>query len=239
MAIIEWDAVEDRLYSTGIDRVALYKKNASSTHATKFDLAAAWSGVTAVNESPSGAEVTKQYADNIDYLALTSKEEFALTLEAFFSPEEFDECDGMANLSGLKIHQVPRVPFCLAYRTLVGTYEEEAGTGLKYEYHLVYNCRAGVASRDHATVNDSPEAGTFSWEISTTSEKLSLTGATSGFKPSAHVIIRVHEDETAWANKIAALENVLFGATYDSETGEVTALTGYMPSLDELATALA
>ena len=189
--LIEWDKSGEKQYQTGIDRVALYHlyevtNTATSAVSKQFRLVAAWNGVSALNESPSGAESNKIYADNLEYLNLISNEELSVTLEAYTSPEKFDECDGMANLSGLKIHGVSRRPFALAYRVLKGNDENEAnGENYGYEYHLLYNCKAGVASRDNATVNDSPEAGTFSWEIST--EKVEV----DGMSPTSHVIIDI------------------------------------------------
>lgn len=157
-------------YSTGVDRVALYVGG----HAI------AWNGVTAVNEAPSGAESNKIYADNGEYLNLISNEEFGATIEAYQKPDDFDQCEGIkpidSNKLYIKVCQQPRAEFAFAYRTLDGDAATEAGTGKNYTYHVVYKCKAGVSAKDHATVNDSPEAATNSWEISTTKAKYTVNG---------------------------------------------------------------
>lgn len=171
---LTWDAVGQHYYSTGIDGVALYVWDTDKDPGTAatprgwFGAPVAWSGVTAVNESPSGAESNKQYADNIEYLNLISKEEFGATIECFQTPEEFDECDGCASLSigGLKLHAQTRKNFGLVYRVQKGSDTVEAGK-LGYVYHIIYGCKAAPSSRDNATVNESPEAQTLSYELST------------------------------------------------------------------------
>lgn len=175
MANIFWDAQGEHTYFTGIDGVALfvwddsvYEDHEGNT-VPWYGNGAAWSGVTAINESPSGAESNKLYADNIEYLNLLSKEEFGLTLECYQVPEEFDECDGISAVGALRAHGQVRKPFCLIYRIQEGTDTDPAGaTDLDYVYHIVYGCKASPSSRDFATVNDSPEAQTFSYEINTT-----------------------------------------------------------------------
>lgn len=199
----------------------------SATDKDLFLLVAAWDGVTALNENPSGAEVTKQYADNIHYFSLVSKEEFALTLEAFYSPEEFDECDGSAtNLpNGMIIHGQSRAQFALVYRVLKGDNAHTAGYQNMYEYHIVYNCRSSVAGRDNSTINDSPEAGSFSWEISTI--KPGAADMPSGFEPTAHFYIDAEGLTTGAGSQLEKLENYLFGATYSD--GEIATVTGKLP----------
>ena len=175
--IISWDEAGKRNYNTGVDMVALFVKNG-----TTYGKPVAFNGVTAVNESPSGAESNKIYADNHEYLNLISKEEFACTLEAYAKPLEFDSCEGIkcgskAGHEYIKYTQQPRSKFGLAYRTLIGNDTTAAEANIitdsssvsnkNFIIHLVYECSAGVSSKDHATVNDSPEAATFSWEIST------------------------------------------------------------------------
>lgn len=166
----KWHGVGDKRYQTGVDRVALYVKKNGTYGGPKF-----WNGVTAINEAPSGAEPTKLYADNINYLTLTSKEEFGLTLECYCTPEAFDDCDGTTNLlngsdaTGMKIHGTARCEFGLVWRTLTGADNiDEPGAGKNFVYHIVYGCKASPSSRDNATVNDSPEAQNPSYEISTT-----------------------------------------------------------------------
>lgn len=162
--MLQWNLNQNKKYSTGIDHVTLFKEGKNPV---------AWDGVTAVNESPSGAEVTKIYADNIHYLSLISKEEFACTIECYSTPEAFNECNGLAKLSSSGIGAFifataqARKSFTLAYRVANGDGNTEATNG-SYTYHFVFGCKAGVSSRDHATINDSPEAATLSYEISTT-----------------------------------------------------------------------
>lgn len=188
MPKITWDEAGQHWYQTGIDKVALYKWGivtpATETAPAVYGYTApvAWNGVTAINESPSGAESNKIYADNNQYLNLISAEEFSLTLEAYQSPEEFDECDGEAGdfstITGLtnvkiKAHAARRVKFALAYRVLKGNDNDAADASLVagasngFVYHIVYGCTAAPSSRDNSTVNDSPEAVTLSWEINT------------------------------------------------------------------------
>lgn len=180
---IVWDAAGQHWYYTGVDKVALYKWGnigTSQSPAYGYGVPIAWNGVTAVNESPSGAESNKIFADNNQYLNLISAEEFALTLEAYQSPEEFDECDGEASvpssvLTGInvKAHAARRVKFAIAWRVLKGNDSDTADTSIptggsnRFVYHIAYGCTAAPSSRDNSTVNDSPEAVTLSWEINT------------------------------------------------------------------------
>jgi hypothetical protein len=176
MANIFWDAQGEHTYFTGIDGVALFvwdndvfESDYDHDIVPWYGKGAAWSGVTAINESPSGAESNKLYADNIEYLNLLSKEEFGLTLECYQVPEVFDECDGISAVGALRAHGQVRKQFCLIYRIQEGTDTDPAGaTDKDYVYHIVYGCKASPSSRDFATVNDSPEAQTFSYEINTT-----------------------------------------------------------------------
>ena len=174
---VNWDNAGDHFFYTGIDGVAFYVEDGNGW----YGAANPWSGVTAVNESPSGAESNKQYADNIEYLNLISKEEFALTLEAFQVPEAFDACDGISSINGMLVRGQRRKSFGLVYRVKKGSDAVDAGgavnadygvanvgSGEGYVYHIVYGCRATPSSRDFGTVNDSPEAVTFSYEINTT-----------------------------------------------------------------------
>ena len=160
-----WDLDGERYYNTGIDRVALYRKNVSGSG---YETGVAWSGVSSVEESPSGAESTKIYADNITYLDLTSKEEFGFTITAYSSPKEFDECDGSASPAGLpflKVTQQSRRRFGFVYRTNIGN--DTMGNDFAYEYHIVYNAKASVSGKTRSTINDSPEAAELSWECTT------------------------------------------------------------------------
>lgn len=210
MALIAWDDMDDREYSTGIDMVALYLEDKAPTP---------WEGVTAINESPSGAESNKIYANNLEYLNLLSKEEFGFTIEAYCSPEEFDACDGMEAIgtgSKVKIHGRKREKFALAYRVLLGNANDMADNDIattNCEYHIVYGCRAGVASRDNSTINESPEAGSFSWEISTEPEALTDTEkSTYSLRETAHIIIRCNG---MTSTQLSALQDALYGTTIE------------------------
>lgn len=193
-----WDQAGQHLYETGISKGVLYPQSSSGT----YPLGVAWNGLTAVTESPSGAEPTALYADDIKYLNILSAEEFAATIEAYTYPDEFAECDGSAELiAGVSIGQQPRKAFGLAYRTLVGN--DTDGNDHGYKLHIIYGALAAPSEKGYATVNDSPEAITFSWEVSTT--PVNVTGK----KPTATVVI----DSTKVATeKLAALEKVLYGS---------------------------
>lgn len=201
MSMLEWDKTGERQYTTGVDKVVLYVQSAGA-----YPNGVAWNGVTAITESPSGAEPTPLYADNIKYLNLISAEELALTIEAYMSPEEFDRCDGSASVAkGVTIGQQDRKQFGLAYRTIIGN--DVDGNNHGYALHLVYGCMAAPSERANNTINDSPEAATLSWEVSTTPVNV------TGFKPTASLEIKSTEADPT---KLAALEAVLFGGT-DSE----------------------
>lgn len=201
MAALVWDKIGERFYETGVSNVALYLQDEQG----EYPEGVAWNGVTAVTESPSGAEPTALYADNIKYLNLLSPEEFALTLEAYTYPDAFDECQGVrALIPGVKVGQQPHVPFGLAYITQKGN--DTAGSSYGEIIHLVYNCLAAPTERAHNTINDSPEAITLSWEISTTPV------AIAGMAASAHITIDTTTTDLT-ATQIAALKKVLFGDT--------------------------
>ncbi len=196
MSKIVWDAIGERRYETGVDHGVLYKYANNA-----FGNGVAWNGLTAVNESPSGAEPSPLYADNIKYLNLMSAEEYAATVEAYTYPDEFEECDGSAVIAdGVYIGQQPRKLFGLCYRTLIGN--DVLGTEKGYKLHLIYNCLASPSERSHATVNDSPEATTLSWSLSTTPV------AVNGFKPTACVTV---DSTKTPEGKLADLEAILYG----------------------------
>lgn len=214
MAMLVWDKTGERYYETGVDKVALYVQENGT-----YPKGVAWNGVTAITESPSGAEPTPLYADNIKYLNLISAEELALSIEAYQSPEEFDVCDGTASpVAGLNIGQQDRKTFGLAYRTLIGN--DTDGNNHGYALHLVYGCLAAPSEKAHNTVNDSPEATTLSWEVSTTPV------AVTGFKPTSSLEINSTKVDKS---KLAALEAMLFGSA-DSEAS--------LPMPDEVITML-
>lgn len=198
MARLEWDADSKRLYEVGVDRGVLYPRNAEDG---KYGAGVAWNGLTGVTESPSGAEPTDLYADNIKYLSMRSAETFGATIEAYTYPPEFEPCDGSASLTeGVSIGQQDRVPFGLSYRTLVGN--DAKGQGYGYKIHVIYGCTASPSEKPYQTVNDSPEAITFSWEVNATPVNV------TGFKPTACVVI----DSTKVASeKLQKLEAALYG----------------------------
>ena len=196
MAKLVWDAVGDRLYETGVRQGVLYPMSNGT-----YPKGVAWNGLTAITESPSGAEPTPLYADDIKYLNLLSAEEFAATVEAYTYPDEFAECDGSATLSaGVTIGQQPRKTFGLCYRTVLGNDTENDNHG--YKLHIIYGAMAAPSEKAYASINDSPEAITFSWELSTTPVNV------TGFKPTASITI----DSTKVAEgKMVALEKILYG----------------------------
>lgn len=201
MSKIIWDKAGEHFYETGVDRGVLYP-----TLNGAYQKGVAWNGLTSVSESPSGAESTAQYADNIKYLNLISAEEFGATVEAFTYPDEFAACDGSAEpVPGVMIGQQTRRPFGLTYRTLLGN--DLSGTEYGYKIHLIYGCTAAPSERAYATVNDSPEAITFSWSITTTPVEV------PGFKPTASLII---DSTKVSADTLAKLEDILYG-TSDTE----------------------
>lgn len=203
MAKIEWDKVGERFYETGVDRGVLYPQ---SDEGTGYGNGVAWNGLTSVTESPSGAEATPQYADNIKYLNLISAEEFGATIEAYTYPEEFGRCDGTAELQpGVVIGQQNRKPFALSYRTFKGNDTQNTDHG--YKIHIIYGATAAPSEKAFATVNDSPEAITFSWELTTNPV------AVPGHKPTACITI---DSTKVDATKLKQLEAALYG----SETEE-------------------
>ena len=202
MAKLVWDAIGEHKYETGVDHVALYKPNAQK----KYVGGVAWNGVSSISESPSGADSNPIYADNIKYLDLRSAEEFGATIECYTYPPEFAECNGEAIVtSGVVIGQQSRKTFGLAYRSIVGN--DLQGNDYAYKLHLIYGATASPSEKQYSTVNDSPEAGTFSFELTTTPISV------QGYKNTASVTIdtSLFTDKT----KITALENKLFGTEQD------------------------
>lgn len=196
MSKLTWDRVGERLYETGVDRGVLYRFSNN-----EFTNGVAWNGLTAVNESPSGAEATAVYADNVKYLNLLSAEQYGATIEAYAFPEEFQECDGANNgIRGLAIRQQRRKLFGFSYRTLIGN--DVQGVDYGYKIHLVYNCLASPSGKDHSTTNDSPEATTLSWELSTTSVTI-----TNG-KPTCILEI---DSSKCDEDSLRVLEEILYG----------------------------
>lgn len=197
MSKLKWDQIGERLYETGVDKVVLFPMESTGQYGTGV----AWNGISAVNESPSGAEPTALYANNGKYLNLISNEDFAATIEAFTYPDEFEECDGSKEIApGVVIGQQKRKVFGLAYRTLLGN--DVDGNDHGYKLHLVYGCLAAPSENNHSTVNDSPEAGTMSWSVSTTPVEV------ADAKPTATVTIDSTKADKA---KLKKLEDMLYG----------------------------
>ena len=202
---LKWDETGERLYETGVKNGVLYVYD---TENNKYGDGVAWNGLTAVTESPSGAEATALYADDIKYLNLMSAEEFGGTIEAYMYPDEFKPCNGEIDLDGMTISAQTRKTFGLCYRTTLGN--DTMGNEYGYKIHLVYGALAAVSEKAYATINDSPEAITFSWEFTTTPVAVTIDGVE--YKPTACITIdsTKFSDETAKAN-LAALEKALYG----------------------------
>ena len=213
MAKLVWDATGERKYETGVRNGVLYVMGEGGT----YPKGVAWNGLTAVTESPSGAEATALYADDTKYLNLISAEEFGATIEAYTYPDEFAECDGSATLAaGVTIGQQPRKTFGMSYRTVYGNDVNNESYG--YKLHLIYGAVAAPSEKAYATINDSPEAITFSWELTTTPVNV------TGFKPTACLTI---DSTKVNKEKLTALEDILYG-TQEAEAR--------LPLPDEIAT---
>lgn len=197
MAKLQWDEVGKRFYETGVDRGVLYLPNEQG----KYTKGVAWNGLTAVNQQPEGGEDNPQYADNIEYLNLTSAEKFKATIEAYTYPVEFEECDGTRSVAnGVIIGQQTRKPFGFSYRTLIGN--DTQGTDHGYKIHLIYGAKAAPTEKSYSTVNDSPEAITFSWSVSASAVPV------PGFKPTAIITIDSREISK---EGLAKLEEAIYG----------------------------
>lgn len=200
---ITWHDSGTRKYEVGVEKGVLYPISDAGAYTTGV----AWNGLSAVNESPSGAEETKVYADNIKYLGLMSAEEYAATIEAYYYPDEFAACNGEADLvDGVSIGQQARKKFGFSYVTKLGN--EVQGENYGYILHLVYGCVASPSERNHQTINDSPEASTMSWEVSTTPVEVGTINGVS-YKPTATVNI---DSTKVNAAKLTALEGILYGS---------------------------
>lgn len=218
MSVIEWDKTGERKYETGVDRGVLYIPNALGV----YDNGYGWNGLVSVTESPSGAEATPQYADNMKYLNLKSAEEFGGTIEAFTYPDEFGQCDGTAEPEpGVFLGQQGRKSFGMSYRSKVGT-DLNADAG--YKIHLLYGADAAPSEKAYTTVNDSPEATTFSWEVTTTPTAVGTIGGVD-YKPTSSLVI---DSTKVDADSLAALEEMLYGTAGSDPTlptpAEVVAL---------------
>ena len=201
MSKLVWDQTGERLYETGVKKGVLYVQDSGGT----YPKGVVWNGLTTVTESPSGAEATPLYADDIKYLNLMSTEELGGTIEAYTYPDEFAECDGSASIAtGVLIGQQPRKTFGMAYTTTLGNDVDSNAHG--YKLHLIYGALASPSEKSYSTINDSPEAITFSWEFSTTPVNV------AGFKPTANIVI---DSTKVTPEKLTALEKILYG---DNET---------------------
>lgn len=219
MSKLTWDKTGERLYETGVKQAALYVQEGGA-----YPKGVAWNGITAVTESPSGAEATALYADDTKYLSLVSAEEFGATIEAYMYPDEFAECDGSASIAtGVSIGQQKRKVFGLAYKTTLGNDVDNNDYG--YKLHLIYGALAAPSEKAYATINDSPEAITFSWEVTTTPVSV------AGCKPTALVTI---DSTKADKKKLASLEEILYGK--DPTTPEAhDGVEPRLPLPDEIA----
>lgn len=197
MAKLVWDQSGQKFFETGISNGVLYVSDGQGG----YSKGVAWNGLISVAENPSGAESNPVYADNIKYLNIISAEEFGATIEAYTYPDEFMECDGSAQvIAGVNIGQQARKSFGISYRTRVGN--DVAGDNLGYKIHVIYNCQAAPSGKTYSTVNESPEAITFSWEVTTTPVPV------EGFRPTATVVF---DSTKLAAEKMAAVENALYG----------------------------
>lgn len=222
MSKLVWDKTGERLYETGVEKGVLYPFKEGA-----YSGGVVWNGLTSVSESPSGGEPTALYADDIKYLELMSTEEFGATIEAYMYPDEFMPCDGSAEISkGVVIGQQKRSTFGLSYVTKIGN--DTDGSDYGYKIHLIYGAKAKPSEKGYETINDSPDAITLSWEISTTPVEVSA----KGFKPTASVTI---DSTKVKADELAALEKILYG-TDAGPSGTPAATEPRLPLPDELAT---
>lgn len=223
---LEWDKSGERIYETGTKRGVLYPKTAAGAYGNGV----AWNGLTAVSESPSGAEETALYADDIKYLSLRSAEEFGATIEAYTYPDEWAECDGSAALApGLYIGQQVRRGFGLSYRTVLGN--DSVGENYGYKLHIIYNAMASPSEKSYATINDSPEAITFSWELTTTPVSFG-----DNLKPSATLTI---DSTKIDPDILAAIEDKLYGTENTDpmlpEPSQIIEMVAAAPTYTEVA----
>lgn len=197
MSKLVWDQAGQKLYENGVDQGVLFVQSANGT----YQSGVAWNGLTAVNQSPSGGDANPLYADNIKYLDLRSAEDFGATVEAYTYPDEFAVCDGSAEIApGVMAGQQARRSFGFSYRTLIGNDTEGDAHG--YKIHIIYNATVSPSEKSYGTVNDSPDAINFSWELTTTPI------AVTGFKPTAHIEI---DSTKVDSTKLTTLENLLYG----------------------------
>lgn len=222
MSRIKWDQVGERFFEAGVSQCVLYPQN---TITGLYPLGVAWNGITAINESPSGAEASPYYADNAKYLNIMGAEDFGATVEAYTYPDEFGVCDGSAQLAtGVTIGQQKRLGFGLCYKSQLGN--DVDGIDYGYKLHIIYGAKAAPSEKPRSTINESTEPTAFSWELTTTPVPV------TGFKPTAHLVI---DSKKTDATKLAALEALLLG-TDAGEGGTPEATVARLPLPDEIAT---
>ena len=224
MSRLVWDRTGERVYETGVDQCTLFTEKETVKGSLKaFKKGTVWNGVTAITESPSGADANELYADNMLYAVMRAAEKFGASVEAYMYPNEFAECDGSAEpVPGVRISQQIRKPFGLAYRTAVGDDTDSSiDADNKYKLHLVWNATASPTEKAYNTINESPEAGNFSWELSTTPI------AVPGYKPTAHMTIDTTQLTQEGLTRLALLEDILYGTDAD---GNEEGTEPYLPT---------
>lgn len=232
---VSWDTVGERFWETGVEKGMLYP-TIDTAHTGGFTNGVAWSGLTSVSESPSGADANEQYADNIKYLNLRSAEDFGFTIEAFYYPDEFAECDGTKVIGngGIILRQQTRGMFGFAYVSRIGNDTEGDDYGNKL--HLYYNATVNPSESQYQTVNDSPEPNTFSWEATTTPQEvgdITIGGNTVHYRPTACLVIDVSRFTGGWDNpRVKALTDILWGT--DAVQGVSTATIPRLPSIADV-----
>ena len=226
MSKLQWDQTGERFYETGVEKTVLYPLNSSN----QYTPGVAWNGVSSIQESPSGAEPSDIYAHHRKYLSLYSAEELGATIEAYTSPEEFDQCDGMAEATdGLTLSQQSRKTFGLSYVTKIGN--DVDGDDHGYKIHLLYGCKASPSERGFTTINDSPEAISFSWSVTTTKQDVP-----DGFKPTSLITIDSTKFTTTEGKaRLKALEDKLYGT---DGTGGAPGTDAYLPLPAEVISTL-
>lgn len=233
--LLQWDQTGERDIESGISKVVLFPWDTTNND---YGAGVAWSGVTALNENPGGADVTDLYADNIKYATLRAAETFGFTIEAYTYPDEWAECDGSkAAVTGVAVGQQTRKAFGLAYRTEIGD-DTHPGMDKGYKLHIVYNCTASPSSRSYSTINNSPDAISFSWEG--TSTPVAFTTFNSQFKPTSLITIDSTQFTTANGKKslLDALEAKLYGTAAVTGTNAAAAVPAELPTPDEVLTTL-
>lgn len=224
MSKIVWDQTSERTYETGVDHGVVYPAAANGT----YPKGVAWNGLSSVSESPSGAEPTDIYADNIKYISIRSAEDFGATVEAYTYPDEFAVLDGSAEIAkGVRIGQQERKTFGMSYRSRIGN--DIDGNDHGYKLHLIYGASVSPSEKQYQTINDSPEAITFSWEMTTT--PINVTG----YKPTSQMTI---DSTKVAADKLAALEEILYGKDPTTEGGD-DGVDARLPLPDEVITLFA